>query len=258
MLHQLAIEPRAQDHFFGLAQLVGRDQPGAKGAARIKVLARCHAVLLVVAHRAVHDDAVAADVGQGLRGRDVAPAFAHDDGDLAFEVEAIGQTRSDDGLPVTDQRLRMLAEHIGMGQVFLARLELMGLVGPAQGKHAHVPARVDRPIDQLVEPRIGWALGQRPRPCESVGLEQSDQIGAARAQACTEIDEAVVNDRTKRLFSTQLHAGQFHGEFLQIMCKHKIFWARLPALGPAVRTACRPERLSAVRVNASCRDGAAS
>jgi hypothetical protein len=150
----------------------------------------------------------------------------------------------------------MLAEHIGMGQLFLARLELMGLVGPAQGKHAHVPARVDRPIDQLVEPRIGWALGLRP--CEGVGLEQSDQIGAARAQARTEIDEAVVNDRTKRLFSTQLYAGQFHGEVLQIMCKHKIFWARLPALGPAARIACRPERLQTVRVNASCRDGAAS
>src|SRR3546814_7047718 len=69
VLHLLAVQAAGQGQAVGIADLVGRHQPGTEGAARIEILARrrLRRVPLEIANRIVGEARIAGDMAERVR-----------------------------------------------------------------------------------------------------------------------------------------------------------------------------------------------
>src|SRR4029077_15717854 len=105
MLDLLAVQPRRQGELARIGNLVAGAEPRPERAGTGKILAGGDGEFLIIAHRAVDQDRIAGDMVEGVFGRDVAPALADDQRQLAFVIEIIRYARADHGAVVTDQRV---------------------------------------------------------------------------------------------------------------------------------------------------------
>src|SRR5690606_17990181 len=104
MLHHLAIEPRLQRVLLPVPEFVRRDEPGAERTAPEEVLAwrELRGVPLPVPDTAVVEARIAGNDGKGVGFRHMSAAFADDDGQFPFIVEAVGGPGTDQRLAVSD------------------------------------------------------------------------------------------------------------------------------------------------------------
>src|SRR5580700_1916709 len=128
MLDLLAVQPRRQGELARIRNLVAGDEPWPERAGTGKILARGDREFLIIPHRAIHQDRIAGDVVEGVFGRDVAPALADDQRQLAFIIEIIRNARADHRAVVADQRVDKADEYARLLRQFAADLRRMGTV----------------------------------------------------------------------------------------------------------------------------------
>src|ERR1700730_16597375 len=128
MLALLTVQASRQVELARIGNLVAGDEPWPERAGAGKILAGGDGEFLIVSHRAIDQDRIAGDVVEGVFGRDVTPALADDQRQLAFIIEIIRYAWADHGAVMADQRVGEADEHARLLRQFAAYLRRMGAV----------------------------------------------------------------------------------------------------------------------------------
>ena len=191
----------------GISSLVTRPRPERSGAG--KILAGGDGEFLIIAHRAVDQDRIAGDVVEGVFGRDVTPAFADDQRQLAFIIEIVRYTGADHGAVVADQRVGEADEHARLLRQFAADLRRMGAVIDA-GAEDFFRARDHRSEFHVGELAVGLGVFRSlAHGVHRAGGERGAQICVP--DAVIQGDDTVAADRAEPFLPVGGKTQQLHG-----------------------------------------------
>src|SRR5712671_3991227 len=212
VLDLLAVEPGHQMETRRVGDFVRGDDPRAKPASRVEILAGGDRMLeLDVPYRAVVEAGVTKDMAQGVGFGDVAAGLADDQRQLALVVEVAGDLRAHHRLVVRDERVDEPQKDRWVLRRWTARLGRMGaIVAPGADDLVGVGDRW-----QQTDLRQGYIRGRALHigsgSAEHPAGDRSAQCWVPFAEPAPQIDDAVTDDHAVGAASCRSKANQFHG-----------------------------------------------